>query len=567
MRDAAVILSPSGAPIWMNRAAHELAECENSASFQLSKRIFVTPGEDLISTLVAEARRLKQAVLLPANTVITRSRGRYALLSGVITPILNDRGELRRCVLVMYDITERAEVQRAFEWQASHDLLTGLLTRQELERRIEDVLRADTAPQMPHALLLLEVEHLALINETCGHATGDALLQQFAQDLLGWARPNDVLSRVCGNQFALLLQGTDIALAQEVAAEILASMRRSAFTWEGREFHLAASVGIVAVAPLASAARWLSLAEIACTQARRHSHQPIHVYHQSDEARLLSRHREALIAANLPRLVREKRLLLYCQEIVAVDCRRDSAPRLDMSLRVRQPDGSMLMPQQLIASAQRYGLLPLLDRWLLASIVDAYRNAMLPPHGAIPLCYISISPTTLADAEFVAFVLQQLAQIDHPLGLLCFQLSELGDMLSAVQRNMESLRQAGVQFALEGFGSGAVALHHLKALPAQYVRIDGVVVRGLAHDVRDRTVATAISELSHANGMRVIANDVDNLEVLEILRRLHVDYAQGPALMSPQPLHHVDEALTHSLALPMHSMYELPLQPPGVLIP
>jgi diguanylate cyclase (GGDEF)-like protein len=565
MRDAAVILSPDGAARWMNRAALELTDCGSVEAFNPGKRIFVTPGADLIAELSAKACASKQARLLPPGTLLARSRGRCTLLSGVLAPILDGAGVVQRLVLSMTDITERTEVQRTFEWQARHDLLTGLTTRQELERRLQELLDTGALRETGYALLLIEVAHLGLINEACGHATGDALLQQFGQDLLGWARPNDVVSRVCGNQFALLLHNCGTALAQEVAAGLIGNARGNAFTWEEREFRLSLSIGIVLLEQDYSAPRLLSLAEIACGRAKERSPEPIHLYHARDEALLLRRHREIIVAADLPRLVREQRLVLYYEEIMAVRAQRETQPRFDLTLRLRGQEDTPHAPQQIITSAQRYGLVSVIDRWIIASVIDAYQNERLPLQAQTPLFHIDVAPDTLAQPSFVSFVLEQLAASDCPPGLLCLQLSDAGADIGALQQCMQTLRAAGVQFALDDFGNGALALQHLKQLPAQYVKISGAIVRGLADDDRDRALVAAICQLSHANGMRVIAEQVESPEVLTTLRQLRVDYAQGLALSAPHALQHLDVELTQRLSLPL-LQYELPAHPPGMAL-
>jgi diguanylate cyclase (GGDEF)-like protein/PAS domain S-box-containing protein len=442
-------------------------------------------------------------------------------------------------VLVFRDVTESQALTRQLSYQATHDALTGLVNRHEFERRLERVL-ADTREQGgSHALCYLDLDRFKVVNDSCGHRAGDQLLRQLGEHLQDRIRGRDTLARLGGDEFGVLLEHCPLDQAIRIATELRETVRDFRFQWEGKPFQVGASVGVVTVtAKSENAAAALGAADAACYAAKEQGRNRVHVY-EPDDVAVRERRMHLSWVSRLTRALDEDRLRLYYQSIVPLAAKPGARPHYEILLRLVAEDGSLVDPDAFLAAAERYNLMPAIDRWVVRHAIATYaRRENLAASAAAPIYAVNLSSATLADEGFARFVGTQLAEHKVPGSALCFEIAEaaaLAHLRHAVLL-LQGLKQIGCLLTLDDFGRGLSSFSDLKTLPVDFIKIDGGFVRTMTDDPVSRAIAGAINHVAHVMAARTIAENAETEHILAALRALGVDHAQGYAIMTPQPL-------------------------------
>lgn len=421
-------------------------------------------------------------------------------------------------------------------WElAHHDPLTGLYNRHEFERRVKELLQRASASNS-HALLYIDLDQFKVINDTCGHHAGDAVLRQLAVILKNPVRETDTLARLGGDEFGLLLPDCAIDKAMHVAERIVNLINGFRFSWEGRRFQVGASIGLVMLEERQqSASEVLRQADLACYTAKDQGRNRVQLY-QHDDLEILRRHREMDWLARINQAIEEGRLVLYHQQIHALS---SGVPgHCEILLRMIDENGEVISPGSFIPAAERYGLMPTLDRWVLRQTLQQLSNTNAFDALTSERVFINLSAGTASDASFLDYLKEQLGQYGIPAHLLGFELTE-----TAVIRNLEnilafieSVRKMGCAVALDDFGSGMSSFAYLKTIPADYLKIDGTFVRDMTNNEMDAAIVGAIHGIAKVAGLKTIAEFVENETIRLELIRLNVDFAQGFGISMPLPL-------------------------------
>lgn len=423
-------------------------------------------------------------------------------------------------------------------YQASHDALTGLINRREFEQRLERALLSAQQQGRDHVLCYMDLDQFKVINDTCGHAAGDELLRQLALLLKGNLRERDTLARLGGDEFALLLENCSIQDALEVADAFRAEVQRYRFKWEDRIFSVGMSVGVVAINPdSATTASLLSAADAACYVAKGRGRNQIHLYESRDHD--LARHRgEMQWMTRIQRALEERRLSLAWQEIRRTDGVVEPRRHVELLLRMIDDDGSEILPMAFIPAAERYSIMPALDRWVIEETLRVCKRYLSARRELGCLFAINLSGASLKDPEFRRMLLTCLE--DNPvLGPhLCFEITETAAIgnLSVVNDFIGAMRGFGCSFALDDFGSGLSSFTYLKNLKVDYLKIDGAFVRDITSNPIDRSMVEAIHHIGHQMGLKTVAEYVESEQTLELLKQIGVDYVQGNGVHRPEPL-------------------------------
>jgi diguanylate cyclase (GGDEF)-like protein/PAS domain S-box-containing protein len=441
----------------------------------------------------------------------------------------------RLFVGLIRDISERKRAAEQISWQASHDSLTGLVNRGEFDRRLRVALESAHVLARPHALLYLDLDQFKIVNDTCGHGAGDELLKQLSGMLSRLLRSSDTLARLGGDEFGVLVEGCPPEPAARLAEKLRRAVSDFSFAWNGRIFSTTVSIGQVDFdASALSVAEIMSKADEACYLAKDSGRNRVHAYTAGDEA-LAQRHGEMEWVERLRQGMEQDRLVLYAQGIHPVADALGPAEEVEVLLRMRGEGGQVIAPMAFIPAAERYGLMPAVDRWVVRTLF-AHIAAQ---RGAGPSTWsVNLSAATLADAGFVDYVKQQLLASAVPPASLCFEITEtaaIANFSVAVQR-IEALRALGCRFALDDFGSGMSSFSYLRHLPVDVLKIDGSFVREIADNPVARAMVASINEIGHLMGLRTIAEFVETPEILRELALIGVDAAQGYALSRPAPL-------------------------------
>lgn len=467
-----------------------------------------------------------------------------AMKQGAHDYIMKDN--LARLVPAVARELREAENRRAhrraretIERLAFQDALTGLVNRHEFEERVKRAL-ASTREGLRHALLYLDLDQFKIINDTCGHMAGDALLRQLSVVLRTPIRDVDTLARLGGDEFGILLHDCSLEHARGVAERVLDIIKDFRYSWEHKSFTIGASIGLVMLEdPTQTLSDALRDADMACYAAKDMGRNRVHVY-RSDDAELRRRHGEMEWVARLTRALEEDRFALHIQCIQPLH--GGGERHHEFLLRLREDDGALIPPGAFIPAAERYNLMPALDRWVVSRAFGhlARREA---PVGAGEAFFINLSGATLSDDQFAAFVTPELEAHGLPPAAVGFEITEtavIADLARALEF-MQQVRALGCRVALDDFGSGLSSFSYLKTIPADYLlKIDGGFILDMLDDPMDGAIVDAINRIGHVAGLKTVAEFVESEALKQRLAELGVDYAQGYAIHRPEAVDEPD---------------------------
>lgn len=420
-----------------------------------------------------------------------------------------------------------AEKEHA-EYQARHDPLTGLVNRREFERRVKGLLEQSDSGRL-HALAFLDLDQFKIVNDTVGHVAGDELLKTLAERLASFVRGNDTIARLGGDEFGVVLVDVPLERAFLVLDRLVQAVKDFRFRWADRVFPVGISAGLVAVEDGGpDLAELLSRADVACYAAKELGGSRVHVYHDGDD-HAVRRHGEIHRATKLREALVDGRLRLARQPIIALGAEEET--HYEILLRIVDDEGDLCTPGGFIPAAERFGLMPEIDRWVIAGALKLAADWENTATVAINLSGASITEPDLA--EHVRRVLQETG---FPPSRVCFEITETAAVrnVEAACRFIKELHSAGCRFALDDFGTGLASFGYLRTFEVDFLKIDGSFVRDLDDPVHV-VMVQAIASLAAALGIQTIAECAETPEVVERLRGLGIDYAQGWALGHPEP--------------------------------
>jgi diguanylate cyclase (GGDEF)-like protein/PAS domain S-box-containing protein len=470
------------------------------------------------------------------DSVLVQRDGAHRSIEDSAAPILNRNGMAVGAVLVLHDVSPAKKLAAEMSYQASHDLLTGLVNRAAFEVRLDAAITTQDLHDTG-VVMFLDLDQFKVVNDTCGHIAGDQLLKQVTALLMQEIRKQDTLARLGGDEFAVLLEACPVEPAPRVAEAMRRRVSELQFVWEGRSFQLTVSIGLVPFkAHQYTRSDLLRMADSSCYVAKEAGRNRVHVYDEADTA-VATRNDELDWYSRLQKALTEDRFVLYAQRIASIQDDAGGHESVEVLIRLRDDEGKIVAPIAFIPAAERYGLMPSIDRWVISKALQM--------HAGFARCYtlparfsINLSGASMADPTLVDFVRQQLKKHRVAPELICFEITETAAVASfdvAVQM-INGLRELGCRFALDDFGAGMSSFTYLKRLPVDYVKIDGAFVKDMAKDAVDYAMVEAIHNVAHRMGLRTVAEFVQNDATIEMLRGLGVDYVQGWGVEKPRPL-------------------------------
>ncbi len=491
-----------------------------------------------IDSPILRCLREDRVVELPEPALLINRRGQEISVQDSAAPIRDRTGRLIGAVMVFHDVSQERRLQRALSYQATHDALTGLINRREFESRLGEALQtAHQAENQKHVLLYLDLDQFKVVNDTCGHEAGDRLLKQVTSVVQTRIRTTDTLARLGGDEFGVLLHDCALDTAQRIAESLRQAIRDFRFVWQERVLKVGVSIGLAEITGQSeTTASVMSAADVACYSAKDSGRNRVQAYEQG---RAPERHREMQWVSRINRACEEDQLLLLCQSIVPISAGAEKQRKFELLLRMRDESGTLIQPAEFIPAAERFNLMPAIDRWVVHQACTglAHRRSDAGVRTPFMLC-INISGTTLNDEQFLDYVIAEIAAADLSPGALCFELTEAGAMtsLAAATHFITELRRRGCRFALDDFGSGLSSFMFLKNLPVDYLKIDGQFMHNVTHDRIDRSLVEAIAQIGDTMGIGTIAERVDSPQVLARLAEIGIQYAQGNYVGAPLPV-------------------------------
>lgn len=422
-------------------------------------------------------------------------------------------------------------------YRANHDHLTGLANRSAFEDEVRHVLEEARHSGKPAAICYFDLDNFKVVNDTCGHTAGDELLKQIAHVLRSNLRDGDYIARLGGDEFGIVFSRCDPEDARDRARRLTQLIEEFRFVWRRHIFTFTASCGLVPIGRSAEGfTRLLADADAACFDAKEMGGNRVMMATPDDED--TSRHSGAMQwAVKITDALENQLFETHCQEIVPLRRHADPRVHFEVLVRLREESGKLLLPASFIPAAERFQLMPKLDRWVIrTTLKQLARNADLIHH--IETCSINLSGPSLGDAGFLDFLSDIVAGAAVPARKLCFEITEtaaIGD-LSHAMVFIDRIRAQGCRFSLDDFGSGLSSFGYLRALQVDYLKIDGAFVRDIVDNPVDRAMVRSINEVGHVMGKKTIAEYVDSMEIAEVLRDIGVDYAQGHGFGRAMPL-------------------------------
>ncbi len=442
-------------------------------------------------------------------------------------------------VLALRDVTEMRQMEQQLIYQARHDTLTGLMNRHQFEQRLETALESAETSKTQHVLCYFDLDQFKVVNDTCGHVAGDQMLAQIAALISPKVRSSDTVARLGGDEFGVLLEDCPRSMAFEIAEMLRQVVADFRFVWGERTFDIGVSIGMATItADSASVTEVMSAADAACYVAKDLGRNRLYM-HQPDDAALARHHGEMEWSQRVKTALKEGQLRLYSQPIIALQP-GDGPVWHEILVYMMDKEGQTIPPMAFIPAAERYNIMPAVDRWV---VTNSFAWLQQAKRVAAPrACSINLSGRSLCESRFLEFVIAEIRHSGVDPADITFEITETAAVanFAQAQQFIIALKRMGCRFALDDFGSGLSSFAYLKHLPVDYLKIDGNFVRDMANDQIDHAMVEAINQLGHVMGIQTIAEYVETREVLEKLKLVGVDYAQGFAIGYPAP---IEEAL------------------------
>ena len=538
--DAVIRTDAMGHVTFLNPVAEQLtgwhyAQAQGRHLFEVVKLVD-SVSRSPIQTTLQQALEQGYLVSVADSTVLIRRDGKEIPVADCAAPIHDPQGALMGTVLVFRDISKTRELSAQLSWQATHDALTGLYNRRAFEHRLGKALASAHDGDVEHAVLYLDLDQFKVVNDTCGHGAGDELLRHLTSLLQSGVRSGDMLARLGGDEFGLLLVNCPLDQALRIADTFRETIQDFRFVWQEKTFLIGVSIGVVPInRDSESLGQVLSAVDAACYAAKEMGRNRVHVF-ESNDIELVQRIGEMHWVQRITDAFEQDRFRLYCQSIQPLH--HSATPKLwgEILLRMIDENGEVLLPDAFMPAAERYNLMPSMDRWVIRSLFARLYNDPQRMEGHV--YSVNVSGAALSDERFLDFIIDQFAQTKLPPACICFEITETTAIVSLPQatRFITVLKNMGCSVALDDFGSGFSSFGYLKTLPVDYLKIDGHFVVGIETDPVHGAMVEAMNKVGHIMGIKTVAEYVENDGIAAALIRLGVDFAQGFGIDRPVEL-------------------------------
>jgi len=458
-----------------------------------------------------------------------------------IAPIRLKGDRIVGTVIVCRDVTSARNLAHQLSWQASHDPLTGLINRREFEQYLKAALVQTHQLNQQHILCYLDLDQFKIVNDTCGHSAGDQLLRQITGILQSTIRKTDTFARLGGDEFGLLLHYCSLAEGEKVAHKIIETIQSFRFVWEDKLFTVGVSIGLVPInLSIENEHIALSAADTAMYIAKECGRNRIHIYQVKDRE-LLKRQGDMQWVSRINHALEKNKFCLYIQQIVPVNVSPKNRVFGELLIRMIDGDGKLIPPMAFLPAAERYNLMLEIDRWVIHNLfkqLSAHISKAEVSHPDCllkPIYFINLSGASFNDFSFLEFLKEQFWLYHIPPSIIGFEITETVAIthLNQAVRFITELKQLGCQFALDDFGSGMSSFTYLKQLPIDYLKIDGTFIKSLIDDRVNWVMVESIQHIAQVMGLKTIAESIETQEILDQVKALGINYAQGYGIHKP----------------------------------
>ncbi|WP_305082593.1 EAL domain-containing protein [Novosphingobium sp. FKTRR1] len=541
--DAVITTDAQGAVTWLNPVAAQMVGWSSvHAKGRPLDEVFCVVDEESrlpcmspIDQVIGQGRITGKS----SNTVLISRTGKEYDIQTTAAPIRSEADKLLGVVVVFHDVTEQRRQSKEITYRAQHDALTGLVNRAEFDIRLQRALHTAKTKGLVHTLMYIDLDQFKIVNDMCGHAAGDRLLQNVANLLRGVARERDTIARLGGDEFGLLLEHCTYDNAQTVAQQICHRLDDSRFLHDGKRFRISASIGLVPIdAHWKSPIAIMQAADRSCYAAKEAGRNRVHAWFEKDEA-LLARQCEMQWAARLESAFDEDRFRLYAQRIVPLDG-SGGGHHLEVLLRLVESDGTVFPPGAFLPAAERFNLATRIDRLVLRKVVE--RLAARLNLSAYEMVCVNISGQSIGDRAFHREAIRILSAAGPTVcQRICLEITETVAITNMTEARVfiEQVHRLGVRIALDDFGAGAATFGYLKSLPIDVLKIDGQFVQDLISDPLNEAAMRCFVDMARIMGVKVVAECVETEAIAAHLTQMGVNYGQGYLFHRPEPFDNI----------------------------
>ena len=544
--DAVITTDASGRVSYCNPIAERLTGWEAAVAsgrflsevFQIVHEVTRRPTQNPVERVLRDGCTAG----LANHTVLISRDGTEYCIEDSAAPIRDRDHQMIGVVIVFHDVTQARSLARQLSWQARHDVLTRLVNRRQFEHDLAEAIQEVNQENQQHVLCYLDLDQFKVVNDTCGHIAGDELLRQVSRLLRSQIRAADTLARLGGDEFGVLLRRCPLEGAEVIANNLRKAIQDFRFIWQDKAFSIGVSIGLVCLKNTNSCALTdiLSAADAACYAAKDRGRNRVHVY-QADDSELARQRRERQWSVQIQQSLADNRFCLYRQAIVPIsESDASQSSHYEILLRMIDENGELVLPGSFIPAAERYKLMPAIDRWVIRTVFS-YAEQTAPATSSSnvelqPLLnMINLSGASISDDQFLSFLREQFDRYEVSPQTIGFEITETAAIanLAHAIHFMQELKQLGCCFALDDFGSGMSSFAYLKTLPVDYVKIDGDFVESMTDDPTAYAIVESINQIGHVMGLKTIAESVKNAAIRARLEEIGLDYVQGYGVAKP----------------------------------
>lgn len=540
--DAILVIDTEDNIVFLNTEAELLlettdAESKNKKFSEVATLSDIETGELFVIPHFSDNMK----VLKAQNLRLINAKERSFVVEMTITGEISDKKTEQNYIISFKDISRLHEMTYTLKYTTSHDTLTDLLNRNELALRMNQTLSKVSVVEHPVYALYIDIDHFKIINDSCGTQAGDVLLKETAARIRYHLNGPDYAARIGGDDFIFIYHGNDKnkdeTTPESIAKKLILETSEHPFKWNNKEYPITLSIGIVPINQTFVNEHDIMIAgnqTVIKTHEAGGNRYSIFVQEGNQEnhtfsiSEWITKIHEALLHDSFR---------LYYQPIAPLDP-ENKHPKLEVLLRMIDEEGKIIPPVDFIPIAERYNLIPAIDRWVIRKSFETFarlREAQDPLADSI-FC-INLSGTSVTDESIIGFIIDSADAHQVPSDHICIEVTESSAILNlaSASRFIRILKEKGFTFALDDFGSGFSSFNYLKNLPIDYVKIDGCFIRNIDKDEVDFIMVQAITSMCRVLGLKTIGEFAENESIISKLREIGVDYAQGYGISRPLP--------------------------------
>ena len=528
--DAVITSDENGDVLYMNSAAERLTGINSIyAAGKSLQKLFHLMTQD--KTTKVNSAWLTNASSIVDEVLLARTDGQEFIISKSASALHDRENVLFGTVTVLHDVTQLRMMSNQLSHQARYDALTGLANRYEFDRKAQAAIDDTSSTSLTHCIAYIDLDKFKLVNDSCGHIAGDLLLKKLATHMQLKLRGADTLARLGGDEFALLLMGCRLDKAQEIANDLLKSIQNFRFEYDDKVFKVGASIGLAEISPTQSLDlnELLATADSACYAAKRDGGNVVYVY-QADDNEIKEKHNLLSWVSRINLGLENNLFVLYSQPIQGLH--KNAEPHCELLIRMKGEAEMLYPPSVFLPAAERYHLMPQIDRWVINESLSIIAKKGV---GSAGLYAINLSGQSLSQDDFLEYVLNKISEYKVNARRICFEITETAVIsnLDVARNFMHALHAIGCRFSLDDFGSGLSSFAYLKNLQVDFLKIDGMFVKNIVDNKIDRAMVESINNIGHVMGIHTIAEFAENEEIIDVLKEIGVDYAQGYGVAMP----------------------------------